>query len=162
MDLMRKTLFLLFMGVSLWFSAPLLAQDFTPKDGEFKRAILQINGQIINVEYADTWELRAQGLMFRESLCEQCGMLFKFERERLISMWMKNTLIPLDVAFFKQDGEIVDIKQMQPLDLTSVPSSKPVLYALEMNEGWFAANGIKEGDNIKIVQTGSIKELQQQ
>lgn len=157
---MRKIVFSILMVVSLSIVLPLCAQDFTPQNGEFKRAILEINGQKLNVEYADTWDLRAQGLMFRETLCEQCGMLFKFDRERMISMWMKNTLLPLDVAFFKKSGEIVDIKQMKPLDLTSVPSSQPVIYALEMNQGWFAANNIKEGDSIKVLLTGNQAELQ--
>jgi len=120
------------------------------KKFDFKQAKVEINGQKLNVELADNWELRAQGLQFRTELCDDCGMLFRFDRTRKISMWMKNTLIPLDVAFFTKDGTIIDIRQMQPLDLTSVPSSKPVYYALEMNQNWFASNGIKEGDMIKV------------
>ena len=116
----------------------------------FKQARVELNGQTLQVELADTWELRAQGLQFRTELCENCGMLFEFDRSRLISMWMKNTLLPLDVAFFERGGKIIDIKQMQPLDLTSVPSSAPVYYALEMNQGWFAKNGVQEGDLIKV------------
>ncbi|WP_338291634.1 DUF192 domain-containing protein [Planctobacterium marinum] len=159
--MMRKSSFLMMMVLlGLWVFLPLSAQELISQDVQFKRAVLLINGQKFQVEYADTWELRARGLMYRTELCQQCGMLFKFDRERLISMWMKNTFIPLDVAFFKKNGEIVDIKQMQPLDLTSVPSSKPVLYALEMNEGWFAANGVKEGNSIEVLETGTIEEIQ--
>lgn len=153
----RFSCLLLVLGLVL--ATFLQAQELTPQELEFKRASIQINGQTLLVEYADTWELRAQGLMFRTELCQDCGMLFKFDRERLISMWMKNTLIPLDVAFFKRDGEIVDIKQMKPLDLTSVPSSAPVYYALEMNLNWFSQNGVKEGDQIKILQTGTKQDL---
>jgi len=153
----RFSCLLLVLGLVL--ATFLQAQELTPQELEFKRASIQINGQTLLVEYADTWELRAQGLMFRTELCQDCGMLFKFDRERLISMWMKNTLIPLDVAFFKRDGEIVEIKQMKPLDLTSVPSSAPVYYALEMNLNWFSQNGVKEGDQIKILQTGTKQDL---
>lgn len=153
----RFSFLLLVLGLVL--ATFLQAQELTPQELEFKMASIQVNGKTLLVEYADTWELRAQGLMFRTELCQDCGMLFKFDRERLISMWMKNTLIPLDVAFFKRDGEIVDIKQMKPLDLTSVPSSAPVYYALEMNLNWFAQNGVKEGDQIRILQTGAKHEL---
>lgn len=118
----------------------------------FKKARVYLKGKQLDVELADTWDLRAQGLMWRKELCADCGMLFEFDRTRMISMWMKNTLIPLDVAFFEKSGKIIDIKQMKPLDLTSVPSSSPVYYALEMNEGWFAKNGIKEGDKIKVLK----------
>jgi uncharacterized membrane protein (UPF0127 family) len=65
-------------------------------------------------------------------------------------MWMKNTLMPLDVAFIRADGKITDIKAMQPHDLTTIASSQPVLYAWEMNQGWFAKNAIKVGDMVVI------------
>ena len=120
----------------------------------FNKARVEVNGRQLHVELADSWDLRAQGLMFRTELCEDCGMLFEFDRTRFVSMWMKNTLIPLDVAYFEKGGKIIDIKQMQPLDLTSVPSSAPVFYALEMNKGWFAKNGVKEGDSIKVLSIG--------
>lgn len=157
---MRKSSFLMLVFLGMLSFLSLSGQEPFIQEFQFKRAVLLINGQKLQVEYADTWDLRARGLMHRTELCQQCGMLFKFDRERLISMWMKNTFIPLDVAFFKQNGEIVDIKQMQPEDLTSVPSSRPVLYALEMNEGWFAANGVKEGDSIEVLETGTIEEIQ--
>lgn len=146
-----KSLFLLcFLSFT---SVALLAQDGSgqvQQKTEFHEAWLELNGKLLKVELADSWELRAQGLMFRTELCEDCGMLFQFDRSRIVSMWMKNTLIPLDVAYFERSGKIVDIKQMQPLDLSSVPSSAPVFYALEMNQGWFAKNGVKEGDLIKV------------
>ena len=104
----------------------------------------------LSVEYAQTFEQRAQGLMYRLSLCEQCGMLFRFDSERMVSMWMKNTYLPLDVAFITKDGHITDIKPMYPHNLTPVGASQPVLYALEMNQGWFARNSIVVGDHITI------------
>lgn len=104
----------------------------------------------LEVEYAHTFEQRAMGLMYRKTLCEQCGMLFKFSGSKKASMWMQNTFLALDVAFITSDGVITDIKPMQPHDLTSVGASQAVLYALEMNQGWFAKNGIKVGDKMVI------------
>ena len=125
---------------------------------EEELALLSDDGKIqiefanksLKVEFADTFEERALGLMHRKSLCEDCGMLFQFESERIGSIWMKNTFVPLDLAYITVDGVIVDIKALKPHDLTSVTSSKAVLFALEMNQGWFAKNGIKEGDKISI------------
>jgi uncharacterized membrane protein (UPF0127 family) len=88
--------------------------------------------------------------MDREQMCESCGMLFNFKQIKRAGMWMKNTLIPLDVAFIRADGQITDIKAMQPHDLTTTGSSQRVLYAWEMNQGWFAKNAIREGDTVII------------
>lgn len=111
---------------------------------------IMINGHAIKVEYAETFAQRSVGLMHRQSLCPQCGMLFKFANPKVASMWMKNTFIPLDVAFIRSDGVISDIKALQPHDLTAVGSSVNVLYALEMNQGWFEQHKIKVGDKIQI------------
>lgn len=120
-----------------------LANEFV-----FEHIDINVGDRQLNVEYANTFELRAQGLQFRTELCPDCGMLFKFEKARQASMWMKNTLIPLDVAFINNDGEIVNIEAMEPLNLNSVLSKGPVRYALEMNQGWFAKNGLKAGDKV--------------
>jgi hypothetical protein len=104
----------------------------------------------LQVEFADSFEERALGLMYRKGLCEDCGMLFQFDVERMASIWMKNTFVPLDLAYITVDGNIIDIMQLKPHDLTSIKSSKQVLYALEMNQGWFAKNNIKVGDKISI------------
>lgn len=132
-----------------WLLAICFQAAASDDEFEFKEARLNLAGKSLLLEFADTWELRAQGLQFRKILCPDCGMLFRFEKQRFVSMWMKNTLLPLDVAFIDKKGVIIDIKAMQPLDLTSVPSSMPVLYALEMNQGWFAENGIEEGQTIE-------------
>jgi len=105
----------------------------------------------LKVEFADSFEERALGLMYRKTLCEDCGMLFQFDSERIASIWMKNTYIPLDLAYITEQGEIVAIKQLTPHDLTSVPSPKPVLYALEMNQGWFAKQDIRVGDKVEML-----------
>lgn len=90
------------------------------------------------------------GLMFREQMCADCGMLFKFEPAKQASMWMKNTFIPLDVAFIDRNGVITDIKPLNPEELKSVGASKVVTYALEMNRGWFAGHDIHVGDQIIV------------
>lgn len=111
---------------------------------------LLLNDKDIKVEFADEQHERALGLMYRRELCDDCGMLFKFERIRIVSMWMKNTYIPLDVAYINAFGRITDIKPLQPEDTTSVSSSAPVLFALEMNQGWFEKNGINVGDTVQM------------
>lgn len=88
--------------------------------------------------------------MFRKELCEDCGMFFTFDTAKYAGMWMKNTFIPLDVAFIDRNGVITDIKPLMPHSLESVGSSKKVLYALEMNQGWFANHSVKVGDQITI------------
>ncbi|MBT0585270.1 DUF192 domain-containing protein [Alteromonas oceanisediminis] len=130
-------------------------------DIEFGRAVVEVNDIQLDVEYASTYAQRARGLMDRAELCGDCGMLFEFESARMAGFWMKNTLIPLDIAYIDSRGIIVDIKPLQPLDLTSVPSSKPVLHALEMNQGWFAANQVSEGDTLTVLQRFSAQELKE-
>ena len=118
------------------------------KDG---KVILQIGERKLHLEYAESFEERALGLMYRRSLCEDCGMLFKFDSARVGSIWMKNTYIPLDLAYISAEGEIVDILQLQPHDLTPVKSSLVILYALEMNKGWFAKQDIRVGDTVLLL-----------
>ncbi|MBS3906419.1 MAG: DUF192 domain-containing protein [Syntrophaceae bacterium] len=111
---------------------------------------LYIKEKEIQVEVARTPEERAVGLMGRKHLGKEEGMLFIFEEEGYHSFWMKNTLIPLSIAFIDRESRIVKITDMKPLTLTSHPPPKPVLYALEMNEGWFSRNGIRVGDIVRF------------
>ena len=111
---------------------------------------LYIKDKEIWVEVAKTPEERAKGLMGRKHLSKDGGMLFIFETEDYHGFWMKNTLIPLSIAFIGKEGRIVKITEMKPLSLASHGPPKPVLYALEMNKGWFSANGIKAGDMIRF------------
>ncbi|MBU2977647.1 DUF192 domain-containing protein [Alteromonas sp. C1M14] len=117
---------------------------------EFAQASIVINDKPLTVEFANTQEQRARGMMYRKSLCDDCGMLFYFSPPRQASMWMKNTYVALDVAFIDRNGVITDIKPLMPHDLTSVGASKVVTYALEMNQGWFAANNVHVGDQISV------------
>jgi uncharacterized membrane protein (UPF0127 family) len=104
----------------------------------------------ITVEIARTDEERAKGLMFRKNLPDGEGMIFVFDRDQLLSFWMKNTIIPLSIAYIASDGHIVEIKDMQPNDLNSVKSSRSVRYALEVPQGWFDRVNVKAGDVVKI------------
>jgi uncharacterized protein len=104
----------------------------------------------VEVEIADNDAERQRGLMERTALAENAGMLFVFEREQPLSFWMKNTLIPLSVAYIDSTGRIVDIQDMEPLDETSHPSSEPGQYALEVNQGFFAERGIEVGNEMEI------------
>ena len=100
---------------------------------------------LITAEVAATDPERARGLMFRQSLAANHGMLFIFDRKAAHCMWMRNTLIPLSVAFIDDDGTIVNIENMQPHDERSHCARQPVRYALEMIQGWFAQKGIGPG-----------------
>lgn len=104
----------------------------------------------VPVEIADTDEERQTGLMGRTALPEDAGMLFVFGAEQQLSFWMKDTLIPLSIAFIDSEGRIVDIQDMQPLDETSHPSAAPAQYALEVNQGFFGARGIQVGDTVEL------------
>ncbi|WP_088329936.1 DUF192 domain-containing protein [Lacimicrobium sp. SS2-24] len=132
----------------LW--APLLV-GLSVQALEFGTVAIQIGKQELTLELAETPQQRSRGLMYRETLCEDCGMLFVYSQPRPLSMWMKNTLIPLDVAFADKDGRILVIKSMQPHDLTPVGTEQPATYAWEMNQGWFEANQVKVGDVFKVL-----------
>jgi len=103
---------------------------------------------LIRAEVAADFATRAQGLMHRKSLVPNSGMLFIFDAAEIHCMWMKNTLIPLSVAFVDEKGAIINIEDMQPQTEDSHCAARPARYALEMSRGWFAARGIKPGSRI--------------
>lgn len=104
---------------------------------------------ICTAEVARTNEEHARGLMHRKDLCKNCGMLFVFQNEDYRSFWMKNTLIPLSIAFIDKDGIINDIQDMEPLrTFPSYSSRYPAAYALEVNKGWFKKNLITIGSRV--------------
>jgi uncharacterized membrane protein (UPF0127 family) len=107
---------------------------------------LSINGHQIVVEVAATPERRSLGLMHRFSLQPDHGMLFVFDYPEPQGFWMKNTFIPLSIAFVAADGRIINVDEMQPHDESTHLSHGPALYAIEMRKGWFAERGIKSGD----------------
>jgi len=117
------------------------------QDGPQKLPAITLNAgmHLIQAEVAQTPEQRSTGLMFRSAMGTNEGMLFAFEAPGQQCFWMKNTLLPLSVAFVDDDGSVVNIENMKPQTLDSHCSKKPVRYVLEMNEGWFAKRGIKPG-----------------
>ena len=110
---------------------------------------LELGGTSLIVEVASDDSSRKLGLMNRESLPESRGMLFMFRTVREQSFWMKNTLIPLSIAFISDEGEILQIEHMKPNDLNGTGSKHKVQYALEVNKGWFERHGIVPGARIK-------------
>ena len=104
---------------------------------------------LIRAEVADNMGARATGLMHRKSMAQNAGMVFVFEENAAHCMWMKNTLIPLSVAFIDESGAIINIADMQPHSEQSHCATRPARYALEMNKGWFAQRGIKPGAKLR-------------
>jgi len=105
----------------------------------------------INVEIADNDESRNRGLMFRDELPWDKGMLFIFPDSKKRAFWMKNTYIPLDIAYIDKKGIINEIYTMKPLDYSIIYNSiKPARYALEVNAGWFRKNNISPGSKIEL------------
>lgn len=109
---------------------------------------IQINNKSIQVETASTAQEREIGLMYRKKLPADSGMLFKFDKDAPVCMWMKNTYIPLSVAFIDKNGQIINIEDMAPLTENIHCSRRPARYALEMNQGWFQRQKIKNGDKV--------------
>ncbi len=103
----------------------------------------------LKVETAETDMERQIGLMYRKKLPPDQGMLFIFQKEEKLSFWMKNTCIPLSIAYISENGIINEIYDMKPLDISIVyPSKKKAKFALEVNRGWFKKNEIKAGSKI--------------
>ena len=112
--------------------------------------VVQLNAgmHLIRAEVAADFSSRAQGLMHRSAMPSNAGMLFIFDEAAAQCMWMKNTLIPLSVAFIDEHGAVINIEDMAPQTEDSHCARRPAAYALEMNRGWFAARGIKPGSRI--------------
>ncbi|HEY0490543.1 MAG TPA: DUF192 domain-containing protein [Telluria sp.] len=115
---------------------------------QFPTTKLSAGMHLIQAEVAHTDPQRQQGLMHREKMANNHGMVFVFDQPATQCMWMKNTPLPLSVAFIDADGKIVNIEDMQPKTLDSHCSAKPVKYALEMNLGWFKQKNVKPGSTI--------------
>ena len=106
--------------------------------------------QTLNIKVAKTPEERTAGLMGRESLPEDSGMLFDFGGEVKAAFWMKDTSIPLSIAFVDSSGKITSIKDLEPFDETPVGPEGKYRYAIEANRGWFSEHGIKPGFMVSI------------
>ena len=110
---------------------------------------LWIKKHEIRVEVADTEQSRLRGLMYRDRLAQDSGMIFLYPRAQVSAMWMKNTRIALSVAFIDANGHILNIAEMDPYSEQAHASSGAAAYALEMNRGWFSKRGIKAGDSVQ-------------
>ncbi|MEW6026094.1 MAG: DUF192 domain-containing protein [Planctomycetota bacterium] len=109
---------------------------------------LTVNGKSIKAELAGDEQTRVQGLKYRTALATDSGMLFAYPDERIMHFWMKDTPLPLSIAFIKSDGSILEIRDMEPFSLESIASAAPAQYALEANRGWFKDNQVKPGDKV--------------
>jgi uncharacterized membrane protein (UPF0127 family) len=117
--------------------------------------MLQAGMHNIRAEVARTPLQTQTGMMFRTEMAQHEGMLFVFDGLERRCFWMKNTLLPLSIAFIADDGRIVNLADMQPQSEASHCSAEPVRFALEMNQGWFAKRGIKAGFKLKGPPFGS-------
>ena len=117
-----------------------------------KIKIINKDGSEISLmaEIADTAALRELGLMNRKNLPQERAMLFVFETEKMQDFWMKNTFIPLSIAFADKNGTINELYDMKPFDLSLTSSKLPARYALEVNQGWFRKNNITRGCKILL------------
>ncbi len=143
----RPGLQLIVLAWSLLVTAHAIAQD-----GPQPRlpTIELIAGMyVIQAEVAQTHQQHSIGLMHRQSMGINEGMLFVYQAPEIRCYWMRNTLIPLTIAFLDDDGTIVNLKDMEPRTERSNCSAKPVRYALEMNQGWFDQRGIKPGFRLR-------------
>jgi uncharacterized protein len=136
------------------FFSSLLVCAFAPAalaqvNKELPLVDLKIQGHSLKAELAKDNETRSTGLMNRFSLKPDHGMLFIFKEAAMVGMWMKNTYIPLSVAFIDEKGVILNIENMKPQALETHTTVAPALYALEMKMGWFDAKGIKPGAKIE-------------
>lgn len=141
---MTKFLLSASASLALLFSSAAFAEN----PARFPVISLNAGMHVIKAEVASTEAQRQQGLMFRESLGPNEGMVFLFHAPAGVCMWMKNTPLPLSVAFIDRDGRIVNIENMKPQSLDSHCARQPVYYALEMQEGWFKQRNIKPGSII--------------
>jgi hypothetical protein len=110
-----------------------------------------VKGHVLTIELATTPEARSCGLSLRDSLPANRGMLFVYAEPEILTFWMKNTRMPLSIAFIDTAGRIVSIQKMNPFPITTIYASPvPALYALEVNQGWFEENGVGVGDVVEF------------
>jgi uncharacterized protein len=129
-------------------AAALLLPAAAWADAPLRTTQIRVGPHPLKVEIVETDPQREKGLMFREKLGRDEGMLFIYDEPAYHAMWMKNTLIPLSVAFVDASGVILNIEEMQPQTLDSHMAAGPASYSIEANKGWFAQKGVKPGDKV--------------
>jgi uncharacterized membrane protein (UPF0127 family) len=133
--------------ISLQDPAAAVEPSTSANTASFKRII--VGKTPLRVEVAVTLEKQERGLMFRQSMPENEGMLFVYKEPQEMSFWMRNTFIPLDIAFVDADGIILNIHQAKPLDDSiHYRSAGAAKYVIETNQGWFSRHGIRPGDKV--------------
>jgi uncharacterized protein len=142
-----------FNKAALAFCLFLLQSPAVDAAGTCTLEIVNSRGEIVtlSVEIAATDAEREQGLMYRQSMADDAGMLFVFEYEHIMGFWMKNTLLPLSIAYIDRGGVIRELYDMKPLDASvTYPSREPAMYALEVNAGWFERHGVGRGSRVRV------------
>lgn len=134
--------------------AAFLVAGLLPGTGRADLPVVSLTAgvHLIHAELADNDLARSRGLMFRKSLGPNQGMLFVFENAAIHCMWMKNTFVPLSVAFIDDSGAITNIEDMRPQTEDSHCAARPARYALEMEQGWFAQRGIRAGFRLRGIE----------
>ena len=145
---MMRKIFRVLAAAAFAASLPCAAQPADGKPQSLPISKIQVGTYPVSAEVAQTPDQRALGLMYRFSLKPDHGMVFVFDRSEPRAFWMKNTFIPLSIAFVAADGRILNIDDMAPQDERTHLSSGPAMYAIEMRKGWFAERGIKAGDRV--------------
>jgi uncharacterized membrane protein (UPF0127 family) len=146
---MHPTLSLASLLVSALLTVTCFAQNASEvAQTSLARVVLQASLHRIDAQVAQTPRQREIGLMYREKMPTNEGMLFVFEQASVQCFWMRNTRMALTAAFVADDGTIVNLADMKPMSDDSHCSKKPVRFVLEMNQGWFAAKGMKAGSKL--------------
>ena len=145
-------------GAAYWLRSSAAVRWEQPAEVQWERALLAVEREsggrlLLTIELADSPARRSRGLMFRQFLGEEAGMLFLFPADTRGRFWMRNTLVPLSIAFIDGEGVINEIREMEPEDETLVRPAAGYRWALEVNQGWFQANGVGRGDRVRL--TGS-------
>jgi len=144
---------LLFLGSGTCAPRPADARISGKPQTGLETAVITIAAErpaTLEVELARTDTERTTGLMYRTALEDGKGMFFIFEMDQVLSFWMKDTYIPLSIAYIGYDGTIIDIRDMYPRNTSPVHSSRSVRYALEVPQGWFDRAGIKTGNKVSL------------
>ena len=149
---MKKFKFFAFFAVCVFFPFFVSCQNkkFNLSVEEIEILTSAGNSVVVKAEIAQKEEERNYGFMNRKNIPEGTGMLFVFEKDQVLSFWMKNTPHPLSIAYIDRSGKIQNIFDMTPFSLAPVKSTRSVRYALEVPQGWFEKTGIKTGDKIVL------------
>lgn len=147
--MLRRSCFACLAWIIVALTGPTaIAQEIGQAQPKLRTIPLQVGSHTLIAEVAATPEQHMRGMMFRKSMGKNDAMLFVFDELAYRSMWMKNTLLPLSVAFLDKDGRVLNIRDMQPQTVDYHGSEGPALYAIETNLGWFAERKIKVGDRV--------------